>query len=268
MSNAFPAEVMSILVAVESEWPSLVGEDWGNLEVRYRCLRSQLQGATSVSPDRVVADLVALFAPYAPARERLRAALATQGDAGVMLATLLDLAKQLNLDNSESVSLLLEEAQRDPQETRLIKQKHPTEAFSYKLGNINWEFDGISTLSACVLTTVGKEVIHQPSGILIAAGILAVLGSLYKAVKVKIPEREATVFWGLVRSPKQDDGAITEAMLLEHVNAARQSVGRDALKPIELTSSLHDLKRMRSVEQMVDHPDTWRIVEKHKAHAL
>jgi len=141
---------------------------------------------------RVAAELIQLFEFQPTAYTRLRKALISKSPDGALLLQLSDLASNMGLNGAATEFRSICQT-CNPQ--RFIHQANPTEATSIKLGNVRLAFDGLSATGIFILTTISKEVVHQTSGFLQAAGIIAILAMIYKSIAVKLDEREATVLW-------------------------------------------------------------------------
>jgi hypothetical protein len=139
MVTLSPEHILSALIDSESEWPVLVGEQWSKIEHQYRELRDQLDNTTGPIQMRTAAELVQLLAPYTDARKRLKEAIATQTEAGLMALILADLANQLCLDST--ISAQLRGAAQPNSPIRYVWQSSPTKATSLKLANMIISFE-------------------------------------------------------------------------------------------------------------------------------
>jgi hypothetical protein len=212
---------------------------------------------------RTAADLIQLFAPYAPARERLSAAITGETEEGCILLSLADLADQLGLD--ARVRAQFKEAAQPERSQRYIWQSRPTNATSLKLENVILRFEpsAFSEFLIGLLTTATKDVLGEPNVIFKAMGVLLLIASLYKAASIKLDEREATVFCGLARASMKDGSGVKEKQILEQTNAIRREVSLKALDKQELGNALHKLAEIKTIERVAGQRGHWRIVEKH-----
>jgi hypothetical protein len=263
MSNLSPTHVLTALASVEYEWPALVGANWPNIEGQYRDLCARLESATGPAQMLAAVDLIQLFAPYAAARERLSTALAGQTETGSILVRLAELADRLGLD--PAVGAQFKVAAQPESSQRIIWQSSPTKATSLKLENIKLSLDLGESFEFIfgLITTVTKDVIGEANLILQAGGVLLMLASFYKAVRIHLDECEATVFCGFARAPVKKSGGVKEKVILEYTNAVRAEVSLKPLDRQELANALYKLAEIKSVERVVGQAETWKIVEKH-----
>ncbi len=133
---------------------------------------------------------------------------------------------------------------------------------SIKLRNLHLDVNQLSGLTLGAIAAA-QNVVDKPHPLVIAAGVLLTIRSLIDAMTVKISERDATVFWGLIQARGRDDTA-RESDIREEANKARAEIGLDPLSENEVRNALRTLATLKSVEAVAKKRDTWRVIEKYK----
>lgn len=95
----------------------------------------------------------------------------------------------------------------------------------------------------------------------ITAGLLACLLATGKATRLHIPEREATVYWGVIRSPVHGGLAATDTVILT-TNSERALYDLQPLGEKEVGLALSQLEEWGTVKETIKHG--WRACESYR----
>jgi hypothetical protein len=260
--------ILAALNNIEGELPSLVGPDaWAKISDAFSKKLDQLRCSNEeLEQQQLSAHLIGLLVPYHDARERLKMAIlaeAKQEDLySSIMADLASLAGQMGLQGVRA-KLDAEVLQSSSEQIRVVFMKKDFDNVkSIKLKNLNFDFGEMSALAGGILTTSSK-ILGDTHPILVAAGVLLIVRSLYKAVTVKIEEREASVFWGFIQACDKEKTA-SEAAIIKYTNKERERAGLEQLTTNQVKNALHKLASLRSITAVGDKPATWRIIEKYK----
>jgi hypothetical protein len=107
----------------------------------------------------------------------------------------------------------------------------------------------------------GADMAAQPHPIIIAAGLLILIRSFTRALKVELSEREASVFWGLIQACDEGKVAAFDA-IVERTNQVRAEAGLDPLSEGEIGLALRLLESIKSVQPAKGKEGAWRIRER------
>jgi hypothetical protein len=140
----------------------------------------------------------------------------------------------------------------------LIKR---TRTRSIKLGNLIHADMGTLLELVAGGVLVGADMVAQPHPIIIAAGLLLIIRSFTRAMKVEFSEREASVFWGLIQACDEKKIATFDSVV-ERTNAVRKEVGLRPLSEEQIKVALGALESIKSIRPVKDKPGTWRIRER------
>lgn len=130
---------------------------------------------------------------------------------------------------------------------------------SVKVENFRINYEEIAEAAAGAVMT-GVDIAGKPHPLVISAGILLIIQGILGAITVPITEREASVFWGLLKAQRTSSG-VDELSLIKEVNAERARFGLHRLSDGLIIHTLRELEKLKSVE-LVD--GAWRIVEEYK----
>jgi hypothetical protein len=142
-------------------------------------------------------------------------------------------------------------------------------AHTRKIRNIAISRNKLYELCAHGLVTTAHGIGH-PHPLLLAAGVALLGYCAWQAAEIRIPEQEASVFWGLIQAHVLDPSAscIPEPRIMEVANQEREKdrngIRLGAPLPAEaIRRSLEFLERIHSVALEQGQPPRWRIVESH-----
>lgn len=133
---------------------------------------------------------------------------------------------------------------------------------SIKIKNIDFDFGEFGTMAAGMIIT-SKELINDPNPFWLAAGVLLIAATIYKASTKEISQQEATVFWGFIQAANKDKLA-NETAIRDSTNVERRKLGLVLLTKRQVEASLLELKSIHSVKEDNGHPDVWQIIEKYQ----
>lgn len=136
-----------------------------------------------------------------------------------------------------------------------------TRTRSIKLGNLVHADMGtmLEIVAGGVMT--GADMAAQPHPIIVAAGLLIMIRSFTRALKVELSEREASVFWGLIQACDEGKVAAFDA-IVERTNQVRAEAGLDPLSEGEIGLALRVLESIKSVQPAKGKKGAWRIRER------
>ena len=265
-----PENILIALARLEDELPALVGEVWGAVDEPFGETLGALRASTTAEEARRLAvALVRMLKPHAKAMRRLNAEIAAVAALREAVESdLADVAARMGFSAagvSASATILLQmlpsvaEAEEGSRHI-WIKPGGLEGATSLKLKNIDPSPADLVTLGAG-LVTAGSDMLDKPHPLVIAAGLLASMASMAEMATGQIEEREASVFWGLIKA-RDGTGAAGEAAIVRHTNITRQRLGLEALDAREVRNALQRLGEMKSVARTVGPADRWRIVER------
>ena len=141
---------------------------------------------------------------------------------------------------------------------------------SIKLSNLaqvgTWE--KIELGAGIVLTSaeIAAKVHPISHPIIIAAGLLIMIASFTRAITVEFSEREASVFWGLIKACDDEKVATLDAVL-ERTNEVRNNVGLNSLNEGEIRLALSVLESINCISPVEEKQDTWIIKESWSKHS-
>lgn len=269
MSNLMNSRnILAALNNIEDELPSLVGPDaWVKISDIFNKKLDQLRGSNEeLEQQQLSAHLIGLLAPYDDARERLKAAIFTEAKQedlySSIMVDLASLAEQMGLQGVRA-KLDAEALKSSSEQIRVVFIKEGFDKVkSIKLKNITFDFGQMSELAGGILAASSK-ILGDTHPILMAAGVLLIVRSLYKAVVVQIGGREASVFWGFIQACDKEKTA-SEAAIIKYTNKERERTGLEHLTSNQVKNALHKLASLRSVTVVGEKPATWRIIERYK----
>lgn len=253
-----PENILAALNTAEAELLSLVGEDWAQLAERYGQLKATLAGQESKM--RASVEIKELFAPYDAARKRLDEAILEQEEVDSLLLGIAAIARQISLDST--VIQEIEAIARPGGRMRLLTQKHPTQAKSIKIRNIDFDFGEFGTM-ATGLVMAANDVVGEANPIVAIAGVILIAATLYKASTKELDEQEATVLWGFVQTCNEKKQA-SQADILAQTNAERCKIGLEALNDKQIRYSLDKLADIHSVSRVDGKSYVWEVVERYQ----
>lgn len=130
-------------------------------------------------------------------------------------------------------------------------------ARSVKPGNVKLNMRKlVAAVAGGVFTTVG--VLQVPWTAVL--GALVVWDTLYSAATLELSEREAAVMWTLWQL-KDENHTVSDAGLLEYVNATRKQFGRNELSRQELKDALTKLEQMGTIKRCSRDKSRWWLRE-------
>jgi hypothetical protein len=260
--------IISALINIRSKLPSLLGTDnWVKISEIFNSKLDQLQHSTDdIEQQQLAANLIGMLASYDDAREYLKEVIAAESEQtdpyGSFLSNLASIAEQMGLEGVRA-RLDAEALQSSSEQARVVFMKgNLSRAKSIKLKNLSFDFGEMSELATGVLS-VGSRIFGDTHPILMAAGVLLVVRSIYKAMTVEIEEREASVFWGFIQACDKEKAA-SEADIKECTNEERLKTGLKPLDSDQIKNALYKLLSIKSVTPIEDEPETWRITEKYR----
>jgi hypothetical protein len=133
---------------------------------------------------------------------------------------------------------------------------------SIKVGNIDFDFGEFGTMVATIVL-LGRDLLNDPNPFWLAAGVVLIASTLYKASTKEIAQPEATVFWGFIQAADNNRFS-TEAAIRNHTNFERNKLGLTPLTKRQIESALLQLKSIHCVIPIDGHPDMWQIIEKYQ----
>jgi hypothetical protein len=270
-----PEQLALILQELEPELPDLVGQPaWAAIAPTWTEKLQQLQASgDEIEQMRLAAELRTLLAAHAPARERLRTATGGISQYQQLLASLADLAGQLNGDPAE-IEQLREAAALHSHiaETRMIILKGVGQkAKSIKWQNLEFDFGEASdkaSIAAGVLTSLSAITTPDKGYLLMAAGVLMIISNLIKAMTKEISADDTSVFWGVIQAQRHNvPRQVTTAQVIARTNQARHEVHLPPLSEQQVRHALHNLMTLGSVEKSGDEQTVWRVIEKYRGKA-
>ena len=131
---------------------------------------------------------------------------------------------------------------------------------SIKVSNIDFDFGEFGTMAIGIIFT-GKQLIKDPNPFWLAAGVLLMAATLYKASTKEISQQEATVFWGFIQAANQDKLA-NEMTIRDYTNVGRRKLGLAPLTKRQVKHSLLELRSIHSVKEDDGSLGVWQIIEK------
>jgi len=265
-----PDNIFVAILRLENELPMLVGsEGWTAISKILSVNLNQFWRKIDEKERRNLAlELVALLKPHPLALKRLDEELKIIDGLRKNLGSNLNLfASELGLHPesvSKSVTIVLRII---PNETTVDHHdRHITlrpggigGLTSIKLQNIEPEIGEIAEFVAGGVM-ISADVIGLPHPLVIAAGILLVIRSFTNMMTIKISEREASVFWGIIVA-RDEDGLADIDTIVARTNAVRKKWGLRGLSKGEINISLESLQELKSINHVQGKPRTWQIVE-------
>ena len=275
-----PQHILNAFNRIEKELPTLVGkENWPDIDNQYQSQMQMLRQSSDVKQQRLLTrQLTQLITPYSAARERLNMEIELQAlIADLLNPTLQTLSGQIGV-NEEVVDSALAALEYTTQwsldsvelpditqvkERRLeIHEGGLDGGKTIKLKNIEFDFEKMPQLVGGSLLTI-YGIFDKPHPLIIAAGVLATITAVVKAMTVTLSEQETSVFWGMIEACGND--CAPESEILNATNKARIDYGMELLDERQLLNSLKKLERLECIEQKQKDPIThWCIIEKYK----
>jgi hypothetical protein len=276
-----PLNVLAACARIQTELPGLFGDDWPGVEPEFRDKLAKLQASTDQREQRILAaGLVTLIARNRQANQRLKAELAQQELLKSDLRSdLADLRSGLNVDDhglqaSLDTAALGMHWTLDPDSVEALSEDDiTTKSVSMKPGgigggksikfrNLNLDFGELSAIAGGAMLA-GHEVIKEPNGFVIAAGVLMTIAALIKAATVQISEQDASVFWGFIQARDKADNTANDAKILTSTNSQRAKYHRPPLKAEDVLQSLSNLESLKSIARVEEHPGRWKLIERY-----
>lgn len=261
MASINPDNLLQALEALQPILPELVGaEGWTKLSPSFEDTRVHLKKSTDELERRqLTAEIIGMLAPFAEARETLRKAMDPYY---AVFSGLSSLAGDLGLQADKRDELEAAAAADEAQRLMLLPKEGSGEAKSIKLGNFDFDFGEMGELIAGIVLT-SKDIAGETNHQFMAAGVLLIAVSVYKAFTFEIEEQETSVFWGFIQACGEKSKTATEEAILEATNAEREKIGKRLLDADEVNDSLHQLAEIKCVERVEDQAGNWRIIEKY-----
>jgi hypothetical protein len=262
-----PENILAATVRIRDELPELVGVDgWATIAAPFVVHLEELRHSANEGQRRENAvGLVMLLKPYPVALRRLDNELRTVADLRAKLeADLAVFAAGIGIEANmvrPSATVVL---QALPAETTLdhssrlvtIRPGGIGGAMCVKFRNIDPDLGDIAEFAAGTVMT-GADIVGLPHPVLVAAGILLTIRSLYNMMTKEISEREASVFWGFIKAHDKENTA-NEERILEYTNSERAKFKFGPLSEGEVMVALRILEELKTVELV---EGRWKIIE-------
>lgn len=249
-----------IIHEMAGELPALVGADaWPILDAELIKLDAAWAAANDTQRVVVAARYRSALAPYAPARERLAAALRSDAVYEYVLAGAAVLVEQLGDADGAA------ELRRIADQRYITGLKVGQEAQSFKLGNAQFTFPSALLAAGTTLSTVAAATDPAARPIAIAGAVVLLIATLAQSLVRKIDADDASVFLGLARAV-DDTREAALADIVTATNAARNDgpLRLGVLTEEEVHQSLSVLwKTYKSVEPVDSDGKRWRVQEEH-----
>ena len=257
--------ILMALDQIENDLPSLVGEKgWLKISKPFKEKLKQLRNSGEKKEQALLStELIAMLWPYSGAIECLHAARHSTDLYWNLMTNFASLAVTLGLDTR--IAQQLTEAASQSQALKrmvMVKPGGIGKTKTIKIKNLEFDFGEIGGLAGGIILTA-MDIIGEKNYLFMAAGIVIIAASLYKAISVEISEQEATVFWGFIQAcdvKKEAD----EVKILKHTNAERKKFSLESLTKDKVKYSLLKLSSLNSVKAVEGKPDKWRIIEKYR----
>lgn len=258
MPTRTPAHVLIAAVRLAPELPGLLGpEAWAGVAPQLEAGVAALASAKdSGDQQRLALGIAQLLAPHEAAAQRLAGELAVVAAMEAELAARIERLSELRASTPaalhDAVGTVLLALAAGGERVIDIDVAGVGGAVSKKSRNFKRD---LATLAPIAGSAAG---IFAPHPLLVAVGVIATLIAADQAMIARIPEREASVFWGCILS-RSGGWEVDEVDVLRHTNEARRGVGLPELGPGEVRIALGQLAQLRCVEMVAD--SRWRMIE-------
>ncbi len=149
--------------------------------------------------------------------------------------------------------------------TILIKPGGIGETKTIKFQNLEFDFGDFGGLAVGIVLAA-QEAVEKKHPIILAASIIMIASSIYKASTKVISEQEATVFWGLINIVGSSKQATFQS-IFRCTNSERTKLGLDLLTKEQAKASLLKLQEIKAIEMVDEKHHVWKIIEKYKIKA-
>lgn len=270
MSNISNAnDILIALAHLEDELPTLVGEEqWNVIESTFQAQVTQLQQTSDAAQrERLSQELLDMLASSEAASERLKHKVWSVR----VLRQLMEeaLVSEMGFDPTE-IGDNVDFALLTMSPELSIKDEVPQRHIIMPIGgvggavSISWRHIqrnvGKTAEFAAATVMTGSDIASNPHPLIMTAGMLLAIRSLYNAVTVKISETEASVFWGFILA-RNEQNIATEAQIIKETNYQREKREFEALAPKQVRRALYNLRSMKSVEKVAGQPKMWKMIE-------
>jgi hypothetical protein len=274
-TTVHPMDLQSALELLHGDLPRLMGKaDWDAVPASFSAAIARLQtGSTREEQDRAASDIRSGLTGFVHANEEVLAQVAELTRfRQKILPIIRGSLKDDDIADLLATSIVRGVVRPEPvapsaSRTRGISTKTGGigGAKSLKLGNIRINLDKVGEFIAHSALITAHESTH-PNPLLIGFAILLLANCAREAATIRIPEHDATVFWGLIQAQKQpgNSESVSEPELVETINAERSKVSRGPLTPLDILHSLNDLAGIKCVAKIEGVPSRWRITEDFK----
>jgi hypothetical protein len=266
--------VLEIIVQIKGELSSLIdAEEWPIFNNMFTKHMNDLESSNDVTTRQKASILlVSLLAKFPKVRPLFLSELENQGTRKFFKNIEADISKvcdEIGVDAIQAtmvVTMVQESIKftqfRDEESQRLliIPKGGIAPGKSIKLSNIRLDLVEITELiSGLLLASVDKGL----NPLLVIAGILLTIRSIYKIMSVDISAQEASVFWGAVHV-RDNNNMVNQEVLTTATNIERQKFGLDALSKDQVINSLHKLQLLGSVERVEGMTNEWQVKENYQ----
>jgi hypothetical protein len=272
--------ILTAMTRLEPELPYLIGETWANVQEQVSADLDALRRSQSGQEQELIAErLIDQMSRFQKAQRRLNSELyiqeAVKNDIEYDIG---NIRNDLRCDDQKFRASLHAMAFGlrwliDPDdipsqydlETRTITLNPGgvSGGKSIKFSNLSLDFGEMSAIASSGLLT-GYEIIKDPNGFVIAAGVLAMISILFKAATVQINEQDASVYWGFIQIRDKKDNTATETDVIASTNQERNKYQREKLKEKDIQLSLTNLQALKSIVPVEGHPERWKLIESFK----
>lgn len=266
--------VLEIIVQIKGELSSLIdAEEWPIFDNTFTKHMNDLENSNDVTTRQKASILlVALLANFPKARTLFLSELENQRSRKFLKSIEADISKvcdEIGVDASQATmavtmvqeSIKVTQFQDEKSQRLLIIPKGGiAPGKSIKFGNIRLDLVELTELiSGLLLASVDKGL----NPLLVIAGILLTIRSIYKIMSVDISAQEASVFWGAVHV-RDNNNVVNQEVLTTATNIERQKFGLDALSKEQVINSLHKLQLIGSVERVEGMTNEWQVKENYQ----
>ena len=109
----------------------------------------------------------------------------------------------------------------------------------------------------------GAGLVGQLNPIVVAAGCAILIRDINNRLSVRISERDASVFWGLIVAA-DDDGRARESDILVKTNEERREAGLDRISADNTRRGLIVLEKIGSIRSRGPTGKEWELIEPHQ----
>jgi len=266
--------VLEIIMQIKDELSSLIdAEEWPIFNNTFTKHMNDLESSNDVTTRQKASILlVALLANFPKARTLFLSELENQRSRKFLKSIEADISKvcdEIGVDASQAtmaVTMVQESIKftqfQDEESQRLliIPKGGIAPGKSIKFSNIRLDLVELTELiSGLLLASVDKGL----NPLLVIAGILLTIRSIYKIMSVDISAQEASVFWGAVHV-RDNNNRVNQDVLTTATNIERQKFGLDALSKEQVINSLHKLQLLGSVERVEGMTNEWQVKENYQ----